>query len=283
MAVIALWLAGSGYAQTEISYSQIIKNPVWVNPAVQGLQKGVSLDLAYRRQWDGFDGAPKTVGFNLNNSFDKIHLGVGIDGHFEEVGLRKNRRFAINLNTEVRLSRNSFLMFGLSGGMDMRRYKSFGETDLEEDFSQYRSEFERESFVGGFGLAYRWKGLLAGASGNLTLLKKDEVSNMTAAYVHARYRFDVGKRWTVSPMALYAYNNYFEEYGEFGVLGGYNDWIEAGASYRFNRFVSVMIDLKVHDFFSIGYNYNINTGDTYDMSNGTHEFALRFAFNGKKK
>ena len=95
MAVIALLLAGSGYAQTEISYSQLIKNPVWINPAVQGLHKGVSLDLAYRRQWEGFEGAPKTMGFNLNNSFDKIHLGIGVDGHFEEVGLRKNRRFGV--------------------------------------------------------------------------------------------------------------------------------------------------------------------------------------------
>lgn len=97
------------------------------------------------------------------------------------------------------------------------------------------------------------------------------------------YCFEVGKRWTVRPMALYAYNSYFDEYEEVGILGGYNDWIDAGVSYRFNRFVSIMIDLKVLDFFSIGYNYNVNTGGTYDMSNGTHEFALRFAFNGKKK
>lgn len=283
MAVVALLLAGSGYAQTEISYSQIIKNPVWINPAVQGLHKGVSLDLAYRRQWDGFEGAPKTIGFNVNNSFDKIHLGVGVDGHFEEIGLRKNRRFGINLNTEVRLTQGSFLMFGLSGGMDLRRYKSFGEATAEDDFSQYRSEYERESFVGGFGLAYRWKGLLVGASGNITVLKKDDVSNMTAAYVHARYRFDLGKHWMVSPMALYSYNNYFEEYEEIGVLGGYTEWIEAGVSYRFNRWVSVMVDIKIADFLSIGYNYNINTGDTSDISNGSHEFGLRFAFNKKGK
>ncbi len=77
------------------------------------------------------------------------------------------------------------------------------------------------------------------------------------------YCFEVGKRWTVRPMAFYAYNSYFDEYEEVGILGGYNDWIDAGVSYRFNRFVSIMIELKVLDFFSIGYNYNVNTAGNY--------------------
>ena len=86
----------------------------------------------------------------------------------------------------------------------------------------------------------------------------------------------------IAPMALYAYNNYFENFGEAGIMGGYTQWIEAGVSYRFDRWVAVMVELKVLDFLSIGYNYNINTGNTSDISDGSHEFGLRFAFNRKK-
>lgn len=275
--IVTLLLAAASYAQTEIPYSQIIKNPVWVNPAYQGLNKGLSLDVAYKRQWQGFDGAPNTMGFNLHNSFDKIRLGIGIDGHFEEAGYRNNNKIGLNLNTMVRLSQHSDLLFGLSLGMDLRRYKSFGDAVSDIDFGQYQHTYDRESFVGGFGLAYKWRGLTVGASGSMTFLKGDDVSNMSSVFVNAEYEFQLGKGWNVRPMALYAYNDYWDSYEEIGVMGGYDKIIEVGAAYRFDRCVTILADLKITKFLSIGYSYDINTGELSDLAGGSHEFGLKFS------
>lgn len=281
--IATLLLAGAGYAQTEIPYSQIIKNPLWVNPAYQGMNKGVTLDLAYKRQWQGFDGAPNTLGFNVHNSFDKIHLGIGIDGHFEEVGYRNNNKIGLNLNTQVRLSRRSYLMFGLSGGVDMRRYKSFGEAVSDIDVSQYQHAYDKESFVGGFGLLYQWRDLKIGASGSMTFLKSDDVSNMVNVYANASYDFHIAKTWNIRPMAMYAYSNYWDSYGEIGVMGGYDRILEAGVAYRFDRCVTILADLKITKFLTIGYSYDINTGDLADLSSGSHEFGLKFSLAGLMK
>ena len=205
----ALLLCGAAYTQVELPYSQIINNPSWINPAYVGINKGATLDLAYKRQWEGFDGAPKTIGFNIHNSFDKIRLGVGIDGHFEEVGHRNANRIGLNLKTMVNITETSELMFGLSLGLDMRRYKSSATSQISGTTSSHVFD-DKNNFMGGFGVNYKWKDLQVGASAQMVFMQEDGLAdnidgtdNATFVNLHAEYNLQLAPDWSLKPMALY--------------------------------------------------------------------------------
>lgn len=48
-------------AQQEQQYSQYIINPFTINPAIAGTEDFIDMQLGYRTQWTGFEGAPKTA------------------------------------------------------------------------------------------------------------------------------------------------------------------------------------------------------------------------------
>ncbi len=61
LSLVFIFLVGlSAKAQQLPQYSQYMQNMVVLNPAAGSLQKDVDLNLGFRQQWAGFDGAPKT-------------------------------------------------------------------------------------------------------------------------------------------------------------------------------------------------------------------------------
>jgi type IX secretion system PorP/SprF family membrane protein len=58
--IIASILAGSLSAQQLPQYSQYMQNMYVLNPAASCLESDIDLNLGFRQQWAGFDGAPQT-------------------------------------------------------------------------------------------------------------------------------------------------------------------------------------------------------------------------------
>jgi len=138
------------------------------NPAMAGADKGLHLDLAYRKQWSVVTGAPTTQSGSLNYGSGK-RVGLGVNVLNDEAGLLKRTRvmgtYAYHLPVG---SEDQKLSFGVSlGFMDERVMSEKINGDMNDPsvgkFNQ------RETYLDGdFGAAYRGRRLtVQGAIPNL--------------------------------------------------------------------------------------------------------------------
>lgn len=66
--MLSLFGFGLAYAQQLPQFSQYMNNPYVLNPAASSMTHDIDLNLGFRQQWAGFDGAPQTyyVGGTIN-------------------------------------------------------------------------------------------------------------------------------------------------------------------------------------------------------------------------
>lgn len=267
------WL-GAASAQTESPSSQLLVNPRLVNPSYNARSGMVEGSLLYRDQWTGFDGAPQIINFDARVPVKNL-LGVGVLGNYEKSGRRKNTLIGMTADADVRLGRDSWLSFGLHLGAGMKRY-DLGDAVFEPG-DVIAENFDRNYFVGGYGLTWMWKGLTLGASNYISFLGEGE-GEMYNVYVQGEYRLRLGSKWTLRPAVLYSYNNKWENWVEPGVFCTYDDLVTLGVSDRIDEHVTFTVLLRVIKHLSLSYSYDVNTGDVRKLSSSSHEVGLSFAW-----
>lgn len=262
-------------AQLGNQYLQVINNPELINPSYQGGEKGADLLLMYGQRWTGFDGAPRSMGFNGRYGFEKL-FGIGIRGDFEKMGHRTNTLIGVNADVDVRLSHSSYLNFGLFVGAELWRYSL--QDALAGESGMVVGNFDKNNPVGGIGLTYRYKNLCLGASTYVAFEKKNDEKNVLNSYLHAEYNIPLPQNFAIRPMALFSCNSRLQNYWEVGAVASYRKFIELGASYRDNQGVNVLARVQLLDSILVGACYGVSTGDVADLSRSSFEVSIGFKF-----
>ncbi|MCX8079665.1 MAG: PorP/SprF family type IX secretion system membrane protein [Bacteroidia bacterium] len=110
--IVILWIViYCCFGQQEPQYSLYQFNPTLINPAYAGFKEMGSINLAYRNQWVGFDGAPRTLMASVNAPFLNQKMGAGINFIADKAGARDFNVLAANLCYNLKLS--SKLTFGI--------------------------------------------------------------------------------------------------------------------------------------------------------------------------
>ena len=134
--------------QQNVNYSNYLDNSFYLNPAVAYLGKK-SLNIIYRNQWNGFEGAPKTTFISyqssiLNKKDVKTSSFSNIGGFIQNEDIGAFRSFKINisysysflLSSNWRLSFGSF--FGIQQlGLDVTNVSLFDPNDPVLDVSNF--------------------------------------------------------------------------------------------------------------------------------------------------
>jgi len=146
--IIVVFYSVSYYGQQTVQYSNYLKNSFYLNPAVAHLGKK-SLNIIYRNQWAGFEGAPKTTFLSYQSSFShkkdvKSSSFSNIGGFLQNENIGAFRSFKINisysysflLSSNWRLSFGSFL--GIQQlGLDVTDVTLFDPNDPVVDVSNF--------------------------------------------------------------------------------------------------------------------------------------------------
>jgi type IX secretion system PorP/SprF family membrane protein len=146
--IIVVFYSVSYYGQQTLQYSNYLENSFYLNPAVAHLGKK-SLNVIYRNQWAGFEGAPKTTFLSYQSSFShkkdvKSSSFSNIGGFLQNENIGAFRSFKINisysysflLSSNWRLSFGSFL--GIQQlGLDVTDVTLFDPNDPVVDVSNF--------------------------------------------------------------------------------------------------------------------------------------------------
>lgn len=154
LAVALLFTAFSTsvHAQTTFLAGQFFENQYIGNPAMAGLEQGITLNLSYRNQWRSMPGSPLTQSFSAEYGNEKV--GAGLNIYNDKAGLNNRLRavgsyaFHVPLNDE-----SQQLHFGVSLGVSKASLNTSGVIGDEGDVSI--DDYKRKPYlVADFGMAY---------------------------------------------------------------------------------------------------------------------------------
>ena len=145
---IVVFYSVSYHGQQTLQYSNYLENSFYLNPAVAHLGKK-SLNIIYRNQWAGFEGAPKTTFLSYQSSFShkkdvKSSSFSNVGGFLQNENIGAFRSFKINisysysflLSSNWRLSFGSFI--GIQQlGLDVTGVTLFDPNDPVVDVSNF--------------------------------------------------------------------------------------------------------------------------------------------------
>lgn len=146
--IIVVFYSVSYHGQQTLQYSNYLENSFYLNPAVANLGKK-SLNIIYRNQWMGFEGAPKTTFLSYQSSFShkkdvKSSSFSNVGGFLQNENIGAFRSFKINisysysflLSSNWRLSFGSFI--GIQQlGLDVTGVTLFDSNDPVVDVSNF--------------------------------------------------------------------------------------------------------------------------------------------------
>ena len=121
--IVGIWLilsclSVSIYAQQIPLYSQYFHNQLIYNPAFAGADEFGAVNLTYRTQWQGLEGAPHTLLFTMDMPFYEYKAGFGLNVYQDEIKFTKTTKAMMTYAYHIfgPYENSSKLSFGISFG-----------------------------------------------------------------------------------------------------------------------------------------------------------------------
>jgi type IX secretion system PorP/SprF family membrane protein len=150
---VALFGAGNVSAQMQLMGTSYFQNEYLNNPAMAGMQEGLQLQGALRKQWSNIPGSPLIQSLTADYAL-KEKAGLGLNLYNDEAGLFKQTSVAGSYAYHLPLSETKRLHMGISLGMAFDRVMNERINGNPADASVGRFN-QKETYIDGdFGLAY---------------------------------------------------------------------------------------------------------------------------------
>ncbi|WP_205510669.1 PorP/SprF family type IX secretion system membrane protein [Longitalea arenae] len=235
------------------SGTMFFQNQYLGNAAMAGIDSGLHLNAAHRRQWqNSIDGAPVSTFFSADvNTGNRGGLGVNVMN--DVAGLINRTRLGLSYAYHMPLSatRNQFLHFGMSLAFNFQRV-DMSKVDGDLTDPALMAYNARDNyFEGDYGMAYtdeHWN--LQAALPNIRALftgVNRGINGGTLIYSAVSYKFkNEGAVSTIEPKL--AYRN----------IRGYDDIIDAGVNVSFlDDVANIMAMYHTSKSFTAGIGVNI--------------------------
>ena len=277
--LLFLLMSMGGVAQQLPHYGQYMFNRYYNNPAVAGSEDISFASLAYRAQWSGLQGAPRT-GVAAFHTDLKESVGLGgmlfsdKNGHFRRSGLRLSYAYHFDLSDRTRLG------FGLAGvlyqhSLDRAALNPKVDGDPALEGGEGRS-WDPDGTFGAFlkGEQYHVSLSVSHLIGSEILGDRLGGSELARHFdLGAGYLFDMGDKWGLEPSFMMRRTIASPLNIDINGKLIYDELIWVGASYRTSGSVLAMLGVQKGQF-RLGYSYDLGTSAIRRYSNGSHEIHL---------
>ncbi len=264
------------------------------NPGFAGTSRALSGLVLNRQQWNGLEGAPKTMLFSGEmavNLFGK-KSGIGLNIINDELGFEKN--ILINLNYAYLQSLDwADLGIGASFGIFNKALDGNwtvpegGDWVLSDNFlpngsvSQVALDF-------GLGVFLKSNNYFAGISVTHINQAKIEFQDDAYTYFSRHYYFTGGYTiqlpnplFRLQPAALYKTDLAGSQLDLLADLT-YNERFTGGIGYRLDEGLLFRFSVELQNGIKAGYAYDLTTSALGAYSSGSHEVYLSYSFSVSK-
>jgi len=297
--VLAFTLGGlSSNAQQLPMFTHYMNNTLVINPAYAGSRDALTITGLHRTQWVGFKGAPVTQTITAHSPIINEHVGVGLAVANDKIGPTNNTSVAAYYAYRIKLTENSKLAFGLSGGANIYQ-ADLNALDLDQQSDpafQYNVK-NRITPNFGFGAYYSRERFYAGISVPYLLENKFSVKNLPDGstligkeqrhyFFIAGALFNISDNFAFKPTTLIKATTAAPIQADFTASFVIMKKLLVGAMFRTGDAVGGLVGLDITEQFHIGYSYDWSYGlNSAKYNGGSHELMLRydFIFSDKKQ
>lgn len=306
MSVVAV-----GWAQDPI-YTQFYANPLYLNPALTGVEKCPRFIMNYRNQWPGINGGAGnyvTYSASYDQHVQALSGGLGVSLLHDregQNGIFQTTRASIIYSYNVAVNKKLSLRFGLEGTYFNKRFDwsslKFGDMiDDRYGFIYNTNETPPVDQVHGVdfsagGIAYTENFYGGFAVHHLTepsekFLLADDTKLPRKFTLHAGLKIPLNKRrpkeGAISPNIMYQSQGKEFSFGPtanqlFLGLYGYKGPFVGGVWWRSSDAFAILAGIKT-DHIRFGYSYDITYSKLTNKSGGSHEISMAMMFTCKKK
>lgn len=285
-----------GVAQQDAQYTQYMYNTMAINPAYAGSRGEANVNLLYRSQWSGLDGAPTSQTLNISvPTSERVALGLSVLNDEVGNGTNQETTFGGVFAYSLPLENNARLSLGLRAGgsilnIDYNNLRNLG-LGVPNDLANIDKKFSPNFGLGAF---YNSGKFYAGLSVPNILETEhfdngsDDGSFVSKEQMH--YYFISGMVFDLSPNLLFKPATLVRATAgaattvDLSANFLFNEKFRFGASYRFGASVSALIGLDLSEQFLIGLAYDKDTNGLGDVlaNDGSFEVFLRYKFKSKR-
>lgn len=276
------------FAQQDAMFTHYMFNTLSVNSGYAGSRDALTITGLHRSQWVGFDGAPTTQTLTLHSPIYNENLGVGLSLVNDKIGPTNNTSIYGDFAYKVKLNEKGKLAFGLKAGLSIRKTRLSDlslNTQNDQAFISDQKSLLLPNF--GFGMYYSEERYYVGLS-IPKLLKNDFSTNESFGGINlaseerhyfliAGAVFDINKDFKIKPTTLIKLTMGAPIEVDLTALLLYKEKVWAGAMYRSDDAIGLLIGMHINDQLAIGYSYDWSYGNrTFHYNGGSHELMLMY-------
>lgn len=307
--VTTILFNNTGNAQ-DAQFSQFYANPLYLNPAMAGVQICPQIIVNYRNQWPGLSKSFINYNASYDQYFNKIHGGVGVLVNMDNAGdgILKTTQAGLMYSFSLQAGENLYINMAIQGTFFQKTLNwdllQFGDQiDPQQGFVLPTGETPPNSNSVVFpdfstGLVFGWKGIIHGgvAVHHLTepnMAFYDQVENKLPMKITGHLGANInleggglGFAEDSEPKFYIAPNLLYQQQGDFHQLnaGVYviRLPIVIGTWFRHNfenaDAIIVLVGINYKNL-KIGYSYDITLSKLKSNTGGSHEVSLAWQFN----
>ncbi len=301
-----LFLVSAAYGQQDPTFSQKMLNLFSINPGAAGSVEAIATQLAYRNQWPGIEGAPKTLNATIHApvSLWGIPSGVGLSIQQDEFAFDNDMSVAASYAYHLEWG-GGILGMGLSLGMLSKNLRPEWFIPNAEGYTAPGNDpdipaGDQSSIVAdlGMGLYYHTPSWYIGLSAthlnspsiDLTKSAVESTQVSTANYkIKTNLYFQAGTllplnnpKWELAP-ALLVHSDLAVTQYYANLRALYNKTVWGGVSYRTEDAIVVMGGFDLISGLSFSYSYDITTSKIAKYGGGAHEIMVGYRFMFKQE
>jgi type IX secretion system PorP/SprF family membrane protein len=276
-------------SQQDPVYSMSALQPILMNPASMGTRSKSEACLQYRNQWMG-PSHSKTIFAHYNGVYQNGQMASGMTFLNDRMGAW-NRSMLSGIQSYHLSVYGCTLSVAMN--VNLEQY-TFGLSQLSHTISNEIDEAllvnGKQTFMnfGASAYAYSdqfWIGFSMPHLVRKNLRKTDDPKFQPAyqtvnTMVSAGGIMSLVGDWDYKPYVTLQWAQNVTPQLELGAMAYWKKRIGGGVSYRFNDALIVATDVRVSDFFRLGYSYDRTISSLGTFVNGAHEIMLRYYFGG---
>jgi len=293
--IVLILALGSLMANTALAQQQPLmanqnQNQLSFNPAYAGSKDALSVMLAARQQWMGFDGAPATYALMAHTPIQWNHVSLGLSLIVDKQKPVQNSSFFLDYSFRFNVSTRTRLSLGMKGGVDnyLVNFNQFHQLPSSVDESIPAETLNNWMPNVGFGFYIdNPKYYFGFAVPRLLENKFDESSDMFKGHQIRHYylsggaNIKTGQQLVVTPSVLARYSESSGLLFDLDMTLMINEKLWIGGLYRLKSAMGAMLRLGITPQLSVGYYYEIPISTANQFNAVSHEITLGYEFKFK--
>ncbi|MFH6994968.1 type IX secretion system membrane protein PorP/SprF [Flavobacterium sp. FlaQc-48] len=276
------------FAQQESLFTTYRYHMNIVNPAYAGVNGETVLASTIRQQWTGIKDAPQTQAVSFGTSVGS-NLGLGVSMVYDKTFIEKQTQLGIDVSYKIQVGALTDLYLGIKAGGNFYNVNTSGlETYVPQSDPALETINQFNPNVGVGALLKNDKFFVSLSVPRILNTERARnkdgytavATDRAHVYLSSGYDFDfeTATSLILKPSFMMRYVNGAPLSVDLNLMLQIEKFLEIGASYRVDNAYAGILGFNISDRMTLGYAYEVSTGNVMASAKNSNEFFLRFKF-----